>query len=373
MRLDHLLLEKDNGGAAIITLNRPERRNALSLTLMNELRATLERLAADAAVRVVVLAATGKVFCSGHDLNELTGQPRADYEALFAECTALMQTIQSIPQPVIAEVRGLATAAGCQLVATCDLALGDESAAFATPGVRIGLFCSTPMVAVTRAIGRLETTNGGGPNPRDIRNVANDKGASSFDQRFNSTTSFVFDVPVGKGRRFGKGMPGALDAAIGGWQWSSILNLYSGQPLNLRYPDNAGLLSDGHPDFLGNVALRPNIIDGNAGVRAAGSDYLNYFNRANLVVPPVAAPFGNLGRNVAYGFPLYQTDLVLAKSFRLPMINEGARLQFRGEFYNLFNRTNFTAPTVGLANANFGRSSWTFDPRYVQLGLKLVF
>lgn len=154
MRLDHLLLEQDEGGAAIVTLNRPERRNALSLALMRELRGTLERLAGDAAVRAVVLAATGKVFSSGHDLTELTGRPTTDYEGLFAECTSLMETVQSIPQPVIAEVRGLATAAGCQLVAACDLALGDETAAFATPGVRIGLFCSTPMVAVTRAIGR---------------------------------------------------------------------------------------------------------------------------------------------------------------------------------------------------------------------------
>ncbi|MCC6539303.1 MAG: enoyl-CoA hydratase [Bryobacterales bacterium] len=154
MRLEHLLLEPDDGGAAIITLNRPERRNALSLALMQELRATLTRLSQDASVRTVVLASAGKVFSSGHDLTELVDRPRADYEALFAECTALMQTIQAIPQPVIAEVRGLATAAGCQLVATCDLALGDESACFATPGVRIGLFCSTPMVAVTRAIGR---------------------------------------------------------------------------------------------------------------------------------------------------------------------------------------------------------------------------
>ena len=220
----------------------------------------------------------------------------------------------------------------------------------------------------------LETTNGGSPNPQDIRNIANDKGASSFDQRLNSTTSAVFDVPLGKGRRWGKDMPGAMDAVVGGWQLSSIVSLHAGQPLNLRYPDTAGILSDGQADFLGNVALRPNVIDGNAGVPAPGPrDYTNYFNRANLAIPPVTAPFGNLGRNVAYGFPLYQTDLVLSKSFRMPFINDGARLQFRGEFYNLFNRTNFTAPAVDLSNAAFGRSSSTFDPRYVQLALKLRF
>lgn len=165
-----------------------------------------------------------------------------------------------------------------------------------------------------------------------------------------------------------------MDAIAGGWQLSSIVSLHSGQPLNLRYPDTSGILSDGQADFLGNVALRPNVIDGRAGIRAAGPrDYTNYFNRANLATPPVTAPFGNLGRNVAYGFPLYQTDLVLAKSFRMPAINDGARLQFRGEFYNLFNHTNFTAPTVDLSSASFGRSGSTFDPRYVQLALKLIF
>lgn len=154
MRLTHLVVERTDELAAVITLNRPERRNALSLELMRELTNTLDDLAADAGVRSVIVAASGKVFCSGHDLTELPGAPRTDLDALFAACTTLMHRIQSIPQPVIAEVRGVATAAGCQLVATCDLAMADESASFATPGVRIGLFCSTPMVAVTRAVGR---------------------------------------------------------------------------------------------------------------------------------------------------------------------------------------------------------------------------
>lgn len=221
----------------------------------------------------------------------------------------------------------------------------------------------------------LEGSVGGSPNPQDIRNVANDKGASSFDQRWNNTTSFVLDVPYGKGRRFGASLPAALDAIVGGWQTSAIINSQSGLPLNLRYPDAAGILSDGQPDFLGNVALRPNVIDGSIGVLAPEGQrsFTNYFNRANLAVPPVTNPFGNLGRNVAYGFPLYQTDLVLAKSFALPMINESARLQFRSEFYNIFNKTNFTQPEVNLASGNFGRVTNTFDPRYVQFALKLVF
>ncbi|MCX6611332.1 MAG: TonB-dependent receptor [Acidobacteria bacterium] len=221
----------------------------------------------------------------------------------------------------------------------------------------------------------LEGSVGGSPNPQDIRNVANDKGASSFDQRWNNTTSFVLDIPFGKGRKFGRDMHRALDTVAGGWQVSSIINTQSGLPLNLRYPDAAGILSDGQPDFLGNVALRPNVINGSIGVLApeAERSYTNYFNRANLAIPAVTSPFGNLGRNVAYGFPLYQTDLVLSKSIALPVINEVARLQFRSEFYNMFNKTNFQQPTIDLSSGNFGRVTSTFDPRYIQFALKLIF
>lgn len=222
----------------------------------------------------------------------------------------------------------------------------------------------------------LEGTNGGGPNLQDFRNPNNDRGPSGFDQRFNSTTSFVYDLPFGKGRRFGGSIPEAADFALGGWQASSIVSLHSGQALNLRYPDAAGIVSDGQPEsFLGTASLRPNLIDGGTGVLAAEGqrNYTNYFNRANLAVPPVTAPFGNLGRNVAYGFPLYQVDFVLSKSVPVRAINEAARVQFRAEFYNFFNRTNFTAPEVNIASGNFGRATSTFDPRYVQLALKLVF
>jgi len=137
-----------------ITLNRPERRNALSLELMEELIAALDEVSSDSATRMVILAATGKVFCSGHDLSEMVDRSTEEYRHIFDICTNLMEKLQSIPQPVIARVQGLATAAGCQLVASCDLAIASADAAFATPGVRIGLFCSTPMVALTRAIGR---------------------------------------------------------------------------------------------------------------------------------------------------------------------------------------------------------------------------
>ena len=138
-----------NGAIDRITLAGP-RRNALSLAMM---RALIDALRA-AAGRVVILAADGPVFSAGHDLNEMIGCSPAQAEEVFAVCTELMETIQSIRQPVIAQVQGVATAAGCQLVATCDLAIASEEAWFATPGVKIGLFCSTPMVALTRAIGR---------------------------------------------------------------------------------------------------------------------------------------------------------------------------------------------------------------------------
>jgi enoyl-CoA hydratase/carnithine racemase len=142
------------GAVAVITLNRPERRNALSLELMRELIACLDRLAGDGDTRAVILAAAGKAFCAGHDLSEMTGRDINEYRRIFDVCSELMAKLHAIPQPVIAEVQGVATAAGCQLVAACDLAVAAEDAWFATPGVRIGLFCTTPMVALTRAIGR---------------------------------------------------------------------------------------------------------------------------------------------------------------------------------------------------------------------------
>ncbi len=148
------LLVAREGAVAVITLNRPERRNALSLELMSELIASLKEIGGGRDVRAVILRAAGKVFCSGHDLGEMSGRDLNEYRRIFDVCTELMAAIQGIPQPVIAEVQGIATAAGCQLVAACDLAIAAEEAAFATPGVKIGLFCTTPMVALTRAIGR---------------------------------------------------------------------------------------------------------------------------------------------------------------------------------------------------------------------------
>lgn len=153
MQFENICLSGDEH-MVTITLNRPERRNALSLALMRELTECLEAVGQNPEVRVVILSAAGKVFCSGHDLSEMRGRSVSDYRGIFDACSELMQKLQAIPQPVIAQVQGVATAAGCQLVATCDLAIASTEAAFATPGVKIGLFCTTPMVALTRAIGR---------------------------------------------------------------------------------------------------------------------------------------------------------------------------------------------------------------------------
>ncbi|MDQ2947026.1 MAG: enoyl-CoA hydratase [Acidobacteriota bacterium] len=148
------LLRTTEGPVGVIALNRPQRRNALSLELMRELIQCFDEFGADRAIRAIILAAEGKVFSSGHDLSEMVGRSEDNYRELFGVCTQLMTRIQSIGQPVIAQVQGIATAAGCQLVATCDLAIASEEASFATPGVNIGLFCTTPMVAVSRAVGR---------------------------------------------------------------------------------------------------------------------------------------------------------------------------------------------------------------------------
>lgn len=139
-------------GVTRLTLNRPERRNALSEAMLTDLGQALDRIAEDAQTRVVVLGAAGPVFCSGHDLGEMVGRTETEYGTLFTRCSRVMQQLRQLPQPVIARVQGLATAAGCQLVAACDLAVATTEARFATPGVKIGLFCSTPMVPLVRAV-----------------------------------------------------------------------------------------------------------------------------------------------------------------------------------------------------------------------------
>ena len=150
-----LLPELSDTGVLTLTLNRPQVFNALSEDLLDALKSALESAAADSAVRVVIVRAAGRAFCAGHDLKEMRARPdRAYYTRLFDRCSAMMKTITAMPQPVIAQVHGIAAAAGCQLVAACDLAVAGESAEFATNGIDNGLFCSTPSVALSRAVAR---------------------------------------------------------------------------------------------------------------------------------------------------------------------------------------------------------------------------
>ncbi|HKS70825.1 MAG TPA: enoyl-CoA hydratase [Ktedonobacterales bacterium] len=154
MEYEHILVERGNAPIATVTMNRPDKRNALSMPMMRELTGAFKALGGEKDIQVIILAGNGPAFSAGHDLRELVNGDLSAYREVFDVCTELMEAIQAIPQPVIAMVRRVATAAGCQLVATCDLAVAAEEATFATPGVKIGLFCSTPMVALSRNIGR---------------------------------------------------------------------------------------------------------------------------------------------------------------------------------------------------------------------------
>jgi enoyl-CoA hydratase/carnithine racemase len=150
-----LVLQRIANGMAFLTLNRPRQYNVLSEQMLTALHGALEALAADSAVRVVILGGAGKAFCAGHDLKQMKANPSLEYyQRLFDDCSRLMMRIQTMPQPVIARVHGVAAAAGCQLVATCDLAIAADDARFAVSGVNVGLFCATPSVALTRNLGR---------------------------------------------------------------------------------------------------------------------------------------------------------------------------------------------------------------------------
>jgi enoyl-CoA hydratase/carnithine racemase len=152
-----ILLREDKDGVTTLTLNRPKARNALSLEMLAAVNDAIEGIKTDSSVRAVVITANGPAFCAGHDIRQLREHAeRAYYEETLAACARMMLGVMRLPQPVIARVQGIATAAGCQLVATCDLAVAAETAQFATPGVHIGLFCSTPMVALSRNVGRKE-------------------------------------------------------------------------------------------------------------------------------------------------------------------------------------------------------------------------
>ncbi|HNQ18306.1 MAG TPA: enoyl-CoA hydratase [Smithellaceae bacterium] len=153
MEFQNLKFEKVDS-VGIITLNRPETNNALSKSLLDEMNSLLVSIAASREMKVIIIRAAGKNFCAGHDLRELTGENINVFNSVFSTCSEMMLRLQRIPQPVIAQVQGIATAAGCQLVAACDLAIAEEEARFGTPGVNLGVFCSTPAVSIVRSVGR---------------------------------------------------------------------------------------------------------------------------------------------------------------------------------------------------------------------------
>ncbi|MBO0726808.1 MAG: TonB-dependent receptor, partial [Blastocatellia bacterium] len=218
----------------------------------------------------------------------------------------------------------------------------------------------------------LEEPNGNTGNPQNIYNIAADRGLSGYDEPFNNTTSVVWDLPVGRGRAFASGIPGALDAVIGGWTVTAINTMRSGQTINLRYsPSAQASVTANLPTFLGGVALRPNI----SGSVLAPEDLRtidNYFNINNVSIPSASQPFGNAGRNIVRSDPFYQLDFGLQKGFHLP-ITEATRLEFRTEFFNFLNKTNFGAANSDRGSSAFGTIRSTFPARQIQLALKLSF
>jgi hypothetical protein len=221
----------------------------------------------------------------------------------------------------------------------------------------------------------LEAQNGSGgrSSPQSFYNLNAERAVSDFDQPFNNVTSALWEVPVGKGRRFAKSLPGLAEMVIGGWQLSGIHTVGSGTPVNLTYtPAAAQMVSINIPDWRGGISYRPNVIG--PIVPASGRDYNNWLNVNNVVAPTSpAAPFGNAGRNIARRPGFIQMDLGVQKAFALP--RENTSLSFRMEAFNLFNHTNFGNPGVNRSTAaTFGRITSTFFPaRQVQFALRLSF
>ncbi|MDA2932788.1 TonB-dependent receptor [Acidobacteria bacterium AH-259-D05] len=229
--------------------------------------------------------------------------------------------------------------------------------------------------AIDNAAGSLEDPNGNSGNPQSILNLDNDRGLSGFDQRINNVTSLVWDVPFGRGRRFGSGMSSVMDNILGGWQVSVINFARSGNVVNLRYtPSSAFKVTADLASHEGGVSFRPNII-GDPKTPGDQRTVDNYLNRETIVAPTdPSQPFGNAGRNIVRGEGFFQTDLAINKDISLPgALNEETRLQFRAEFFNLFNTTNFKAPNGNLSSGSFGTIRRTFPAREIQFGVKLFF
>jgi hypothetical protein len=213
----------------------------------------------------------------------------------------------------------------------------------------------------------LEEPNGNEGRPQNLYDIGADRGLSAYDQPFNNTTSFVWELPFGRGRAFGNNISPWLDGVLGGWALTGINTMLSGQTINLRYQPSS--VTANLPSFLGGIALRPNIL---GPVKAADGQRSidNYFNRDNITIPTVDKPFGNAGRNIARSNAFFQFDFGLQKNFRLP-ISEVSKLEFRLEAFNLFNKTNFGAANPDRSSAAFGTIRSTFPARQIQLAMKL--
>jgi hypothetical protein len=218
----------------------------------------------------------------------------------------------------------------------------------------------------------LEEPNGNTGNPQSVYNIVADRGLSAYDEPINNTTSVVWNLPFGRGRAFAGNLPGALEAAIGGWTITAINMMRSGQTINLRYsPSAQASVTANLPSFLGGVALRPNI-SGSVLAPEGSRTIDNYFNISNVSIPSVNQPFGSAGRNIARSDAFYQLDFGLQKNFALP-ITEATRLEFRAEFFNLFNKTNFGAANSDRGSSGFGQIRSAAPARQIQFALKLSF
>jgi hypothetical protein len=209
-------------------------------------------------------------------------------------------------------------------------------------------------------------------NPQNIRNLGAEKGPSTFDVEFNNVTSLVYQIPFGKGRKFGSHSNGVVDSLLGGWEVNTINTANSGLPINVIYtPAAANDVTGRIPDYRGEAVMRPNLVGNPAG--PSGPAMLDhYFNAAAFAVPSASSPFGSVGRNSFRGPNFFQWDLGVNKNFRLPF-REGAALQFRSEFFNVLNHTNFGLPDQNINDAAFGSIRSTFPPRQIQFALKLLF
>jgi hypothetical protein len=216
----------------------------------------------------------------------------------------------------------------------------------------------------------LEEPNGNTGTPQNVYDIGNDRGIGAYDQPFNNTTSFVYELPFGRGRYFGDNLNPVLDAFVGGWILSGVNTITSGQPINFRY--GPSLVTNNLPSFLGGVALRPNVVCYPVNREARPNPTTGYFVRSCLTTPTGDQPFGNAGRNIARSDNYFNFDLGVHKQFRLP-INEETRLEFRAEFFNLFNRTNFQAANPDITSNAFGNITSTFPARQIQFALKFYF